>query len=296
MEEFEIIRSAIFEKYNEGKYLESLKLVNEASSIYSDQDDSILYWKACFYSLLGQSKNAIDALKAAYDKGIWWSPRQFESDPDLDNLRNEGEFIIIKNKMEEKYRKASIDAEMEMVIEERDESEGYLLNLHWKNDNIEHYRKFFTHSLDAIGIGAIYVQSSQIMSSRGYCWDDKAIAQSEVEKAIVNKVNKIRAMCGYSQGANIALMMSIKYEKDYIGIMPALRDTTIAKMIINQKAKYRFVVGELDPFYKACQENLRYLVERGFDAKLINLGNIGHSFDRNFDLKFETTLQDILSQ
>jgi hypothetical protein len=190
---FELDRSKIFQEYNNGDYIKALKLVEDAEIKYIEEESLILYWKACFNSLLGNIETALISLQLASDRGFWLSPKEIESDTDLDAIRNDKRYILILNKMENAYMNASKNAIAIKFIEHRDNNKGYLLNLHWKNDSIEHYRAFFSNCLNKTGISTIYIQSSQITSSKGYCWDNSDTAITEIEKLIFNDIDNIRA-------------------------------------------------------------------------------------------------------
>ena len=78
--------------------IEEAKVQGRIALELSPNDALMLYNGACFYARLGESKIALDSLRKALATG-WAMYEWLKRDPDLDNIRNEPEFIeLIKDK------------------------------------------------------------------------------------------------------------------------------------------------------------------------------------------------------
>ena len=78
--------------------LEEAKVQGRIALELSPNDALMLYNGACFYARLGESSLAIESLRKALAAG-WATYEWLKRDPDLDNIRNEPEFIeMIKDK------------------------------------------------------------------------------------------------------------------------------------------------------------------------------------------------------
>ncbi len=213
---FEQIKLEVRNAYSKGRIEDALTIALNAEQVYPHERETALYWKACLYSLLGNTQEAIHALQCALNEGIWWSKKILESESDFDHLRNEPEYNAIADAMETLYTQACTTAKVICIRDGQKEGTKKLLNLHWRNDNIEHYRRYFPQFQN---ISMIYVQSSQVASSKGFCWDNKEKAVHDIEEVLGKELEDISVFSGTSQGAVIALRLALVQGHD----IPAAR-------------------------------------------------------------------------
>jgi len=286
---FEQTKCVLRNAYSKGRIEDALTIALNAEQAYPHERETTLYWKACLYSLLGNTSKAMHALQSALNEGIWWSRKTLESESDFDHLRNEPEYNAIADAMETIYAQVCTTAKAICIRDGQKEGTKKLLNLHWRNDNVEHYRRYFPQFQN---VSMIYVQSSQVASSKGFCWDNKEKAVHDIEEVLGKELEDISVFSGTSQGAVIALRLALHYKKSYVGIMPALKDTAIVNEITDERSKYRFLVGERDDFYPACKETNERLKEKNIDSVFISLGDVGHYFPEDFEKYYQSVINE----
>ncbi len=290
--QFEQTKLTLREAYSKGMIETALTIALNAEQAYPHERDTVLYWKACLYSLLDNKQEAIQALQRALQEGVWWSKKILESESDFDHIRNEPEYRMIADAMEEIYTRACNAAKPICIRDKHKEGMQKVLNLHWRNDNVEHYRRYFPQSQN---VAMIYVQSSQVASSKGYCWDNKEKAINDIASVLGSELEDITVFAGTSQGAVIALRLALQYKKNYVGIMPALKDSSIENEIADKKSKYRFLAGERDGFYPVCKETNEKLKEKNIDSELISMGDVGHYFPEDFERYYQVVIDDLFA-
>lgn len=289
---FEQIKRAVRNAYSQGRIEDALTIALNAEQAYPHERETTLYWKACLYSLLRDTKEAIHVLQSALNEGIWWSRKILESEPDFDHIRNEPEYKAITDAMETLYAQACTTAKAICIKDDQKDGTKKVLNLHWRNDNVDHYRHYFPQSQK---VSMIYVQSSQVASSKGFCWDNKEKAFHDIEDVLGKELEDISVFSGTSQGAVIALQLALHYKTSYVGIMPALKDSAIVNEITGDKNKYRFLVGERDVFYSVCEETNEKLKGKNMDSELISLGDIGHYFPEEFERYYRSVIDELFA-
>lgn len=173
-------------------------------------------------------------------------------------------------------------------ISPRDSQGDHLVvNLHWKDDTLDKYMPYFEPAYQTLGIEGLFLQSSQRESAKGYCWNDEAQGRLEVlslleaenlyAKGQVSK--RIKAISGTSQGGRLALQVAMEFGIDYIGVMPAIRDSEVA---INTAIQYVFLIGDRDYFYDSVLKLHQNILEAGGQSRLIKIPNTGHYFGPDF--------------
>lgn len=282
--------TAIENAYTDGQLNSALEIAEKAYIELPENKDDTLYWKACLYAINNKHNEALQCFEEALSNNIWWAPNTLDFEQDLKSLHKNVQFLNYVNIMKKEYEKKQAQSTPLRVDFLNSNALDYIVNLHWKNDSISNYRKFFDGIYIKHAINCIYIQSSQVASSVGYCWDDKEKGIREIEALLSSSINNVDTFCGTSQGGVIALMLSIKYSKNYIGVMPVIRDLAIIDQIQNSKAKYRFIIGKKDNHYQSIKEIDKILNQKGLDSKFIDMGSIGHTFPKNFQDYYEKAL------
>jgi hypothetical protein len=77
--------------YNERKFDDALRLIEEQREFFPEQATRITFWRMCLLSLAGRSTEVLLVFQQGLDSGQWWS-RELFADPDLDAVRDLPEF------------------------------------------------------------------------------------------------------------------------------------------------------------------------------------------------------------
>ena len=88
--DFAATRRRLFELYGASDYQAAMELARAAATDFPEREDQTSYWIACLHALQGNADAALDVLRRALDRGMWWAPELLETDPDLEPLRADG--------------------------------------------------------------------------------------------------------------------------------------------------------------------------------------------------------------
>lgn len=277
--DFIYFKNKLFSLYFNKKFEDALKLAEFAYIKLPDNKADTLYWKACLYSLLNRQKESISCLNEAITHNIWWSPKILTNERDFDKLRNLPEFNNILNKMDTYYKKANLNSKPKSIKQiNNNKNKSFIVNLHWKDDNIYNYSKNFGNFYKKIKQNIIFIQSSQVSSSKGFCWDvvDKGI--NDVENILLNEEIEVSKFSGTSQGAVIALLLAIKNKKPFYGFMPAI--TNFEELNLSHLPYWQVLIGENDPFFFYNHKLFEKFTENC--RNFIVVKKCGHYFSKNF--------------
>lgn len=264
----------------------AIEIVQHIVEHYPSNLDDSLYWSACLYSLNGDLNKVIECFDKAISKGIWWSTDIINKESDFDNVRNSSFFIEVNKKMQILQSKTINNISSYHVIVKNNLTDQFVINLHWKNDKVDNYRKHFDEIYEKSNTNAIYIQSSEIESSKGYSWNSYGRACEDIERELDGFEGKIITISGTSQGGRIALKYAIDNGYDFVGIMPAIITTEID---INPKISYSFIIGDQDYFYKNVVALHTKLLSLGISSKLVIMESVGHYFPENFEVYYKMT-------
>jgi hypothetical protein len=94
---FIALRDKIFALYERGNWQAGLAALEEAASEISapPQVTLIIFWRACFLTLLGQGDHAIRQFQEGLQHGYWWAERSLRYDPDPAPLQGTADFETI---------------------------------------------------------------------------------------------------------------------------------------------------------------------------------------------------------
>ena len=274
-------------------YQAALGIIHQNQNKFQDKSAHWLYWKLCFTCLLGQKEKALLVLDQALDSGIWWSPHTLSSESDLEIIRNEDAFLKASEAMAKLYESARSTAKPILLRVGKDTAAYRILNLHWRDDNIEIYARFF-YPLDQ-DLQMLLIQSSQPASSRGFCWDDHSIGRSDIEACLGSEMEKVDLILGSSQGGSLAFRLACERHWPYLGVMPAMGDLNLIKSCFWPEGKYRLLIGSQDRFYSTSQQVDLMIRNSGGNSRLITMGDAGHFFPPDLMNYIKPLIQESLT-
>jgi hypothetical protein len=88
-------RNRVFRYYNASRYREALEVAQDAAQKFLDYDAKTSFWIACLQSRFGHYDEAIQSLREAVKRNVWW-PAEVFRDADLDPIRDKPEFMTVE--------------------------------------------------------------------------------------------------------------------------------------------------------------------------------------------------------
>ena len=176
------IAEKIFELYKQERYEEALDL---SRSVEERFPAHAAYWNACLLSVTGHAEEALHALEAGLQQGVWWSPDGLLGDPDLEPVRATARFKRIVETSSESWRAAfRAEPEVPTFPPESEPSGAVVIALHGSPGEpadtfAEHWRPVTSR-----GDVLLVPQSTQPFNSEGGgSWHDRTRTQRDLEIA-----------------------------------------------------------------------------------------------------------------
>ncbi len=257
--------------------------------------------KACF------TEQAIELLKeAVLEKGYWYSYEYLLEDEDLDPLRVYEVFEEIKQickKRESKAKKQAKPAKKVLIPEnnKKEEKAPLLLDLHGNQGNIKIAEKYWKEAIKLNNMVGL-IQSSQIVFSDAYAWNDIELGSKELKKHYEDlksdyNIDENNIILGsFSAGASVILE---SINKDYINpkglilVGPWLPEVdnydVIYEKLKNKNIKLYIICGTKDQdCFKGCNKFVKKLDEHKIENFYDKIKGLNHDYPDNFKEKLKS--------
>lgn len=290
------LRKRIFELYDQKQWQEALSLIDEHSQRLSRPSDiaRLVYWKACFLSLMGMYEQALESLQEGLRAGLWWSEMRLRQDDDLRGLQGRPAFEAIVTECIARQQQAqNLNQETVKLVSQPRSGSLYplILVLHGYGSNAEETLPDWSQ-LTERGWLVAALQSSQLADIGTFHWADEEQAAQDVEtnldelkKNYALDLNRL-AIGGFSNGGRTALMLALTGKiraRWVISVGGSLRDETLDSLdwtLIGSFGELHvlLIVGDHDePSFGRMTAQCDLLKTRGLDVTLQVVPGMGHT-------------------
>ena len=167
--------------------------------------------------------------------------------------------------------------------------------LHWNSDRLK--QEFIT----------VYIQSSQVVLTQGFAWDDLPLARKEIKQLFEQTIkdyavdlNKV-IIGGYSQGG--MMVMDIAFGrtipvKGFVAVCPGggipktLTKENAAKAA-EQGVQGYIISGEKDDFLPEQEETIKIFKEAGYPYQMTVIPGMYHWFPGDFGKQLDMAIEYI---
>jgi len=294
------IQDRVITLYGQGRLREALEAANSAAEIFPERATRTSYWRACLYSLLGETQEALAILEKAVANGIWWSETTLLNESDLAPIRDTPEFREIVLACKHLSAAAQEAARPQLIVLPPRKAEGaspppLLMALHSRGSDAQKFAPYWQPAADA-GVVVAIPQSSQVCAKDEFCWDDEDKAATEVTWAYEKMRDSYRfdpsrlVLAGASQGGRIAITAALKGDpfqsRGFIAVVPAVRDIEGFVVLVDKAAargiKGYIITGDRDQFYQGACRLQDAMEKNGLLCKLDVRPGMGHRFPPDF--------------
>ena len=199
--------------YTDRRYSDAFKLVEENAEYFPEELTRTTFWKMCLLSLCGRVDDVMSVFQLGLDEGLWWAESQFR-DTDLDTVRNLPEFKRLMAVSQKKYEEARkhIERDQTILLPDTLVSGRYplILAVHGRNGNKDSHMEYWDVARRK-GWLVLSVQSTQLLSSSTYCWDEPEQRLADILFNI-EKISKEYSIdtqrvvvAGFSQGSGMSI-------------------------------------------------------------------------------------------
>jgi predicted esterase len=257
------------------------------------------YTEACRLGRDGRVAEAIAALHAGLDEGVWYSPTALLAEPDLAAAREEIQPIV--RECEKRRQRIAADARPQCLVLSPSSSlwdQQTLLVLHGRGDTARHFAERWRPLVDE-GWTLVVPQSSQPWDSAGFCWDDMGAARREVRTHLEECRTKRGldlsrlVVAGASQGAPLAAETANVAGLPWLCVIPSFPpgyDVT-ALAAVPRHARGAFLIGENDPANARTRLVVETLEAAGASISTRVMAGAGHELPDDFSRHVSVVLK-----
>jgi len=290
----------------EGKTNEVLEKVKEAARLYPQETYTINQDFAAIYMHLGQLDKTKKILEESIDKGILYPKMYFR--PILENE----EFKEIFEKWEVLREELQQKTKFHYLVfepEDYDKSNKYpmFIAIHGWGEDAEFFSEYWKSSKLSKEYILVLPQSSQVVGSKNFAWDDNSLAHEEIS-SIYKKIIKDYSVDtdnviigGFSQGATLALEISLNTQiistKGFISLCPDKPQSFNLEAVKEAKAKGIkgcIITGDQDASFNQQKEMVDTFKEAGFNYEFDITEGLGHWFPKDLSAKLDTYIDFIV--
>jgi dienelactone hydrolase len=309
---FDQIEKRLQDLYRQKQYAAALELATQSASEFPEQVTYLDYWRMTMAARSGDSALAIQVLQQALEDGCWYSELLLRRSPSLQALQGEPAFerlVALNQEMAEKDHEQVFPL-YTLRPEKHCQAGGrpcpLLLALHANAGTVSTSLGFWRPAATAGWLVAA-PQSSQAVWKDAYVWDDRQVAEAEIQKnfAMSSERYAIDArrilLAGHSMGGEIAMWLALKGAIPASGFLaigpggpymdnpeewePLLRANPGGNSIAAGGLRGAIIIGKEDA--SIPHENIRRLADRlneqGVSCRLEIVPGVAHDHTPEYD-------------
>jgi len=310
---FEEVDKEVTVMYNDGRFEEAVDLLKTVVEQYPDNLYTITWDMAVIYSLMTptQGEKIMEILEYGYEKDLWYN-----LDPEdmrWKSCKESSRFheLVKKNKLRKELAQAKADKKYEIYMPaDYYEEKKYPLHIaiHGWGEDIAFFRKFWTSDVLTKDFISLFIQSSRVATSEGYCWDDIELARKEIKDVyedILHKypidINNI-TVGGFSQGGTMTLDFALNEMipiKGFIALCPDQPNGFTkegVESMVARNIKGIILTGENDGALPEQKAMVDIFEEVGLPYKFIINKDLGHWFPENLSEQMDHGLDYVAAE
>jgi predicted esterase len=305
---FDELTDQMMNLYREGKYADSLQLVEQNADQFPEHSARTTFWKMCLLSLCGRANDVISVLQKGLDAGLWWAESQFR-DTDLDAVRDLPEFKRLAAESSRKCieMQAQIKPNRTILVPEDTSREfPLLIGLHGRNGHNDSHLEYWDMARKR-GWLVLSPQSRQVLYEGAYSWIDNDQGLSDIlfhlEEIIrIYRIDRDRIVTtGFSQGGGMAIYAALSEKagaRGFIGVGTVLADPSLLIPLAKHRKSVRgyFITGEKDRFLENIREIQKILKENNIPFAEETYSELGHEFPPDFGTSFDKAIDFIFKE
>jgi len=286
--------------FEEGAYSRALEALDTLDADYSDQAVILQLLRARILGGLGRPDEALEALQAGLNQGLWWSRDTLLSARELAPLQMHPSFLRVVRQCDARHHEAASGRDRELVMYVPDSGSSAPMTLIALNGRGRGSRYFASHWTSVVdrGIGLAVPQSGRSFAHGLYEWVSADHAQRELD-ALCASLRDTEwfdsssfIAAGYSDAALLASIAALKGTvRAFIAVAPTLRfaaalHQTIASPGYKIPATHTcgaIIVGRTSGTYRSAEALHAILRSLGVASRLLTDERMSDSFPPNFD-------------
>ncbi|HET8845277.1 MAG TPA: PHB depolymerase family esterase [Ktedonobacteraceae bacterium] len=313
MSDFSSVRAQLTRLYSEKAYAQAFDLLQREADNFPQQG-MMYHWKMCLTALLNRPEQAIQALREALEKGYFYASALLCDDEDLQTLQGLSEYKELVARSVERFAdlEAHSRAELLVVPPESQSTEPLplLIGLHGNSQNAQLAAQDW-QPLSRQGWLLALPQSSQLITTNAYIWNDMVKGSQEVQEMHASLTRDYRidpervVLGGFSMGGGLAISMAVTGAipvRGFIAVGPSLRDyEKLAPYLEAARARGvrgYILMGLYEPL--ESQDLMRrtadFLTNNGVPCEIEERPTLAHAFPPDFAVTLQKALAFLFQQ
>lgn len=274
------------------------------------------YNLACCYALSGEKAKALEWLEKSAAAGFADS-ELFNTDPDLQTLRNEAAFKAASEKIKatanrdlEAFKKQAESAVVHVFVPnglDKTKPAPLIVVLHGFGGTAENIAEAWKNAAKEAGAIIVAPQGVRPVQGRGFAWGNLRETEYLVLRALekASKEHKIDeqriVLSGFSQGGMRAYELGCKHAQRFRGVVPVAGGIDPAMLPLpasgaDKLPRFFIMVGARDEALAANQRIAERFEKAGVPHKLNVYEGVGHTFPNDRDAELRKALEYIFGK
>jgi predicted esterase len=299
------LRKEVFALYGKHEYERALEVARAATDRFPANAS---YWIACLLAITDRPTEALDTFEEGLANGAWWPPAMFVMDPDLESIRGTDRFAEVAARSEKAWKQAfKPEPEVHVYPPTTAPSGVLLVALHgMPGEGASTFARHWTPACDHGAVVVVPESSQPHTPDGGRCWLDDERTDGDLrlvyeQVAAAHDIDPAKVvLCGFSQGARVAITRSLAAEPfktcGFIALAPGVQMHQLDDALPGADRNLRgaFVVGTDDGVLEAVRALHGEASSQGFDWLLHEVPNLGHDFPDDFSIRLMEALDFVV--
>ncbi|WP_432666184.1 hypothetical protein R9X47_07655 [Wukongibacter baidiensis] len=280
--------------WQQEKFSEIIELFKAYIDAFPENNYYMTWEMALGYASLGDLEKAYNILEDGLGKGYFYPI--FPDDSLFNKHPYEERFKNVLTKIEKLKLQKQSSAHVKYVLESPEsysKDTPILISLHGWGEDMEFFKCRWNSQVIKEKFHHLFIQSSQVCTYNGYCWDNYDKTIEDINIALDNvKANlgfSPRKMFagGFSQGGEIAIDLCLKTNLPIRGVVvlcPGLDEKQLSleeNLLSSQLSHVTIITGENDGDLQSQKVFVDRLRGVEVEHKFIVIENLGHWFPSN---------------
>lgn len=231
---FKELQTQLQQLYEAEEYSAAVKLITQGFERYPERRPVLDYWRFTLSARAGDLDEALRAIEEAQMNGSWFSELIMRQSPSLKQLQGDKRFeaLILRNQEIAEQDQRSVFPfyvlRPEGKCREGKNACPLLIGLHANGGTVQSSIEFWK-PIAASGWLVAAVQSSQAWMKGAYIWDDREIAELEIQRDYESLIEHYRinpwqtVLAGHGMGGETAIWLALNKSIDvhlFLAICP----------------------------------------------------------------------------